>query len=1123
MKKLNDIDLKLITPWKDILDDVGEDVASVYGRDEELKTEILQFACGIQGRDKAPFWLFRWLRALYQEYQEKGVDIFVKIAVICGHAALEELPKESHDRLVLLRHLQPILMNLADLSREKRDFDDAVEVAKELWAKLPDDLNGVVWGSRRWEALKSLADALSERYLEFRERSDLDEALQLAQTVEDLTDDPKCRASILPILAQLHECLYQRTGILSDIDNAIEITEKIVQLFSGANHDRDRARVLSSLSRRVRHRSMYTNAESDVKDAIEHARTAIELSKESEDVQAYCLSSLSAALTNQYDRIGGERVICEAMDKAQDALDLPGQRGQRTRAIWLNNLAAAYLSRYRREQDISDVDHAIELTKEAVDFSGKWNSQRLASLNLLLAALTKSFERRRTKETFEEATQLLQDIAFASHGDGICGFKDLNLGYLLLCQYEVSGSNEDLDKAIEATRRAITLIPASNPSYASAKSNLGSEMMHLHERTKIGADLDDGIKAFQQAVSLTPDIYIEKVYRLRNLARALEKRHLNAPPGMKNAADVNEALHLFIKASQSLHGLPLDRIECARSAISIYVNSKLWEEARSLAEKMLKLVPLACRRYTSRKDQQNAINQISGIASIAASLSLRVGEAEKALQQLEFGRGLILGYIIDDRGNLSVLRRDYKDLVSNYTSLRYQVDADEIEDYRRAELPVGLTEYWSSGIPGQLAREWREVIARELAKNRREALGEIEELASKIRQLPGFERFQMSLDIGELKMLASEGPILVVNISDISADAIILTPHEIKALHLPEQLLKKAPQFATHISTRTVAVATNRKITVDDKKPRGDLYSWLWRNCVKLVLDELDVMGFQGSERPRVWWIGSGFASSLPFHAAGVDFGPTSLENTLSRVVPSYTPTIKALAHSRSRASIPVKADANENKVNSVLLVAMPTTVGHQHLPGVDDEKTAIQRACRGVYDVKELRLPSAENVLEELEQSTIAHFACHAVSDPIDPYESHLLLHKEVNGTASVDKLTMLEVSKLAAEERLWIAFLSACSTAQVKASRLVDEGLHLASAFQMAGFVHVVGTLWPAVDGACARIAEEFYTELAKRSNRKLTQNIVAEALREAVIRLRSEPNVDHSCWAPFVHFGA
>lgn len=38
----------------------------------------------------------------------------------------------------------------------------------------------------------------------------------------------------------------------------------------------------------------------------------------------------------------------------------------------------------------------------------------------------------------------------------------------------------------------------------------------------------------------------------------------------------------------------------------------------------------------------------------------------------------------------------------------------------------------------------------------------------------------------------------------------------------------------------------------------------------------------------------------------------------------------------------------------------------------------------------------------------------------------------------------------------------------------------MHLASALQLAGYRHVIGTLWPVMDTVAARTAEWFYADL-------------------------------------------
>ena len=150
-----------------------------------------------------------------------------------------------------------------------------------------------------------------------------------------------------------------------------------------------------------------------------------------------------------------------------------------------------------------------------------------------------------------------------------------------------------------------------------------------------------------------------------------------------------------------------------------------------------------------------------------------------------------------------------------------------------------------------------------------------------------------------------------------------------------------------------------------------------------------------------------------------------------------------------------------------------------------------------------------------------IVHFACHGSMDPEEPSNSHLLLQKSEPSGLIVDKLTVSEISKRYILGQTWIAYLSACSTAGVEAKSLADECLHLNSAFQVAGFAHVIGSLWPADDNVCVRLAESFYSSLTKVGT-KHSNRAVAEALRNAVLDIRLESQ-DFRLWAPFIHLGA
>jgi CHAT domain-containing protein len=88
----------------------------------------------------------------------------------------------------------------------------------------------------------------------------------------------------------------------------------------------------------------------------------------------------------------------------------------------------------------------------------------------------------------------------------------------------------------------------------------------------------------------------------------------------------------------------------------------------------------------------------------------------------------------------------------------------------------------------------------------------------------------------------------------------------------------------------------------------------------------------------------------------------------------------------------------------------------------------------------------------------------------------------KESKSGVTVDKLTVSQISveTEGKDNRAWLAFLSPCSTAEVTVPEFAEEGLHLTSAFQLAGFAHVVGSLWPVDDNICVDVAQKFYERL-------------------------------------------
>ncbi|KZZ94336.1 hypothetical protein AAL_05303 [Moelleriella libera RCEF 2490] len=99
-------------------------------------------------------------------------------------------------------------------------------------------------------------------------------------------------------------------------------------------------------------------------------------------------------------------------------------------------------------------------------------------------------------------------------------------------------------------------------------------------------------------------------------------------------------------------------------------------------------------------------------------------------------------------------------------------------------------------------------------------------------------------------------------------------------------------------------------------------------------------------------------------HAAGRHV-PNSTENALDKSISSYTPSIKILAYSQSRAGMQKDPRA------SLLIATMPTTPAStdsnagklNDLPGVIEEKKRVMELLEESIFIKELASPSAAQI----------------------------------------------------------------------------------------------------------------------------------------------------------------
>ncbi|KAJ6439162.1 putative reverse transcriptase [Purpureocillium lavendulum] len=647
-----------------------------------------------------------------------------------------------------------------------------------------------------------------------------------------------------------------------------------------------------------------------------------------------------------------------------------------------------------------------------------------------------------------------------------------------------------LEEAITVARQAVDLTPADHPDRAIWLLNLGNKLKSRYESTGELANLEEAITVARQAVGCTPADHPNRAAFLNNLGNKIESRYERTG----KSRDLEEASSCFHAAWSCQTGIPFHRANAAARCLALLAKQSRIDAAIQLGQAVLDLLPAVNTKLLDRSDKQFVMSTFAGVAANVCACLLAIDQSARALESLERGRAVIISELVDGRDDLSALRHDYHDIACRYERLR-----DEINDTSRD-------------------REEGSTRRAEVANQRRETLAELNRCVLEIRGLAGYERFLLGQTVAEMQECALEGTIVVVNITDFRSDAILLSKRGIWTLNLPRMLALDAK---TWLSKKWTGGEVRRSERARKNKEYLEHLVWLWDVCVKPVLDALDTDHTQDA-LPRIWWIGTGLGSSMPFHAAGMH-SPGSTENALSKAVSSHTPSIKILGYAHRRARITKTSEV------SLLIATMPTTPANAShpvagklcdLPAVVTEEQRVRDLLGENIPVQLLKSPSVADVMDQMRHCSVAHFACHGLTDHTDPSNSGLILQKQHGQAVTQDRLTVRQVSELSLSDAR-IAYLSACSTAENNAARLADEVIHVVSGFQVAGFPHVVGCLWPSIDRVCVEVACGFYQSLLGR--RSFDGQAVACALREAVMAVREEDMSAPLVWAQFVHFGA
>jgi tetratricopeptide (TPR) repeat protein len=810
------------------------------------------------------------------------------------------------------------------------------------------------------------------------------------------------------------------------------------------------------------------------------------------------LSNLGGALQARFDRTGKLAYLDEAVTTLREAADAtPADHPDRARA--LSNLGGALHVRFDRTGELTDLNAAVTAGRKAVDSTPVGHPDRAVRLSNLGFTLQVRSERTRELDDLDEAVTLgRRAVGAAPAGYPARATMLGNLARALQRRYERTEAPADLDAAITAARDAVDATPADHPDRAVWQAGLGGALLTRSLRTGAPADLDTAITAARDAVDATPVDHPNRAGMLSNLGGALQARFDRTG----KLADLDAAVNVLREAATLEAASPRLRAVAATTWGLAAGAGGRWPEAVAAFAVTFDLLGLVAPRNLTRGDQEHQLADLGGLASHAAACCVRADQADRAVELFEQGRGILLGQALDTRTDLTELAERHPDLAERFTKLRD--DLDQAHDGQHA-VTLAAEAVGVAGLGDEAAHQ--------AAQRRRQATRAFDQLIVSIRDMPGYAGFLRRLSARDLAAAAPDGPVVIVNPSQFGSHALILTsggafePVPLNNV-TPERVEQEVTGLLTALEDPRRPRTTEERLTA--------VLRWLWDAIADPVLDRLGLTGppAVGEASPRLWWCLPGLLSFLPLHAAGHhDTRADAVPQTVAdRVISSYTPTVRALLY--ARRSYPADGAGHRDQADGqedILVVAMPSTPGDRSLPYAEHEADLLRQRFPGRTRTLTGSGATYATVIRALARARLAHFACHGTADLANPSASRLLLHDHKQKPLTVSDVARLRL------EHADLAFLSACSTAR-PGTRLTDEAIHLASAFQLAGYRHVIGTLWPVTDSAAAKVANGIYSALADAG----TTNASAAALHAVTRQLRDLWPDAPSAWASHIHSG-
>ena len=714
----------------------------------------------------------------------------------------------------------------------------------------------------------------------------------------------------------------------------------------------------------------------------------------------------------------------------------------------------AYHVRFTISNSKDDLEHAVWAYETALREMADDDPHRYRATYHLTDAYRTAFGISGDEDYLRRGTDLAEQALARMRA------KDPARAVLLVALADICSSRFYLSRDAGDLARAVELLrqAVAIDRDASTLGSLGDAYFLRFDKLGDPDDLLLAIDAFGEAMAMTQENTTIWMYAVAKYCAAYRELFTVFP----KAVDAEVVKKLAKMCTEASHGLPVHKALACHSIGSLALAMGRPRTAIRVLDEAVGLLRTATWRDTGWSEQETYLRDLRSLASDSVAAYLAVGDPAAAVTAAERGRAVTLGAELDLRADVTGLARIHPALARRFDEVR-----DRLGTQDRYDL-VGAA---------------RDTVGR---NNRNNLWTEHDRLVEEARQLPGFASFLRPPRLADLQPAAEGGAVVLVNAAESRGDAIIVTSiGQPVAVPLPRLTIDDLRRYATDLLHAVTATPLTRSLQA--RRVLTDVLGWLWESTVEPVITAMS------GTQPRIWWLPTGMLGLFPLHAAGVTGQPGALDLAVS----SYVPSLRALHHARHRARPATRKQ---------LTVALGDTPGFPPIPGTTAEAAAL-RARHPDHPLLTDADATPRSVLSALSDCTWAHFACHASADPAT--SARAVLHLR-GGDLPVEAISRLRLE--AAE----LAYLSACSTA-ARGLR-ADEPTNLASAFHLAGFRHVVATLWPLTDSAAAHAAQAFYDTLGDAPTADDTAHTVRAVARELRTRHPHRPDL----WAALIHSG-